>query len=82
MKYECICGEILWDGNIPNNIDLHVYTDKEMDKIISMGQIDTLDIPDPEHKIWRCSCCQRIYVFEKNGTKIIQRYKLEYQIKA
>ncbi|MBS7532026.1 hypothetical protein IC619_016390 [Hazenella sp. IB182353] len=81
MKYECVCGELLWNGKIPNDIELHVYTDKEMDDIISMGQIDTLDIPDPKYEVWRCTSCRRIYVFEENGTRIIQRYRLEYELK-
>lgn len=33
-KLECKCGEQLWNGNTPNDIELVVYTDEEWSNII------------------------------------------------
>lgn len=62
--------------NSPNDIELHVYTDKEWDMIINMGDmIDPLSIPDPKNEFWRCPSCERLYVFD--GNAVIKRYVLE-----
>lgn len=37
-----------------NDIQLRVFTDREWDNIINIGQVDTLDLPDPKVDVWRC----------------------------
>lgn len=71
----CKCGKILSTIQVPNDIELIVYTDFEWDKIINMDIQAPLDIPEPEKEVWRCPKCDRIYVFE--GNKIVKRYILE-----
>lgn len=71
----CKCGETLSTVQVPNEIELFVYTDFEMDEINAMEINDPLDIPDPEREVWRCPHCERIYVFD--GNKVIRTYVLE-----
>lgn len=74
-RFQCKCGETLSNSLAPNDIQLHVYTDKEWDRIINMGQIDSVDIPDAKCDVWRCPSCERIYVFD--GDRVSKRYVLE-----
>jgi len=68
-RFQCKCGQILSNTLSPNDVELRVYTDKELDDIINMGLIDSVDIPFPERDVWRCSECERIYVFEDGVVK-------------
>lgn len=72
MRLQCICGETLSNSMAPNDIQLRVYTDKEWDDIINMGEIDSINIPDPKYDVWRCPKCERIYVFEDFIEKAIK----------
>lgn len=73
----CKCGEYLSTVEAPNDVQLHVYTDKEWDDIINMGDlIDPLSIPDPENEVWHCTNCGRIYVFNEDNT-VKRIYSLE-----
>ena len=76
----CKCGETLSNSMAPNEVELKVFTDKEWDHIINLGQIDTIDLPDPQHDVWICLKCERIYVFEKNSDRVSKIYKREYEI--
>lgn len=77
-RMTCKCGEILSNVLVPNNVQLRVYTDKEWDEIINMGNlIDPVTIPFPRYDVWRCSQCERIYVFDENI--VIKTYVLESQ---
>lgn len=77
MRMQCKCGEVLSNSTAPNDIQLRVYTDKEWDDIINMGEIDSLNIPHPEFDVWRCPKCERIYFFEDGNYKTTKIYKLE-----
>lgn len=74
-RLQCICGQVLSNSLAPNDIELRVYTDKELDEIINMGQIDSVDIPYPSREVWRCSKCERIFVFD--GDIVKKTYILE-----
>lgn len=76
-KCRCKCGNLMITSAIPNDVELHVYTDREWDDIINMGVTDTLDIPHPKKEVWRCSQCGRIYVFGQGYDPAIAVYKLE-----
>jgi len=77
-RMTCKCGEILSNVLVPNNVQLRVYTDKEWDEIINLGNlIDPVTIPFPRYDVWRCSQCERIYVFDENI--VIKTYVLESQ---
>lgn len=72
----CKCGQTLSNSLAPNDVQLKIYSDKEWDKIINMGDmIDPTDIPDPRYDAWKCPTCERIYIFD--GDRVIKRYVLE-----
>ena len=68
-RLQCKCGETLSNSLAPNDVELRVYTDREWDHIINMGQIDAVELPFPKREVWRCPECERIYVFEGNTVK-------------
>ncbi len=74
---KCKCGEILSNSEVPNKIQLIVYTDIEWDKILSEECIETISIPRPQYDVWRCPVCQRVYVFEPGKLEAIKIYALE-----
>lgn len=76
MRFQCKCGEILSNSLSPNNIQLRVYSDEEWDKLINLGQIDSVDIPFPKYDVWRCPVCERVYVFDEKSN-LIKTYFLE-----
>lgn len=71
----CKCGCVMSTTQAPNDIQLRVYTDREWDKIMDCETIIPWELPRPEHDVWKCPECQRVYVFE--DTKTIMRYVLE-----
>ena len=74
-RFQCKCGQVLSNSFSPNDIELRVYTDKELDDIINMGQIDSVDVPYPKREVWRCPKCERIFVFD--GDTVKKTYILE-----
>lgn len=75
-KFQCKCGAILSNSRAPNDVELIVYTDKEWDDIINSGDfIDPVIITSPRYDVWRCTECERIYVFE--GNVVIKTYAVE-----
>lgn len=77
-KMNCKCGHVLSTTQVPNDIVLRVYTDREWDEILDCGDtIEPWKIPLPEHEVWKCPNCNRIYVFEKGNNTPIMRYILE-----
>ena len=77
MRMNCKCGETLSNSAIPNDIELWVYTDKELDSILEVDIIEAWKFPLPDHNAWRCPKCERVYVFEPNNHTAIKVYKLE-----
>lgn len=74
-KMICKCGYLLSTTQVPNDIELRVYTDKEWDDILDCETIIPWLLPDPQHDVWMCPECKRVYVFEWND--VIMRYVLE-----
>ena len=79
-RFLCKCGAILSNSMAPNDVELKVFTDEEWDNIINLGQIDSVDLPDPTRDVWRCSVCERIYVFDKDSDRVRSIYKPEENI--
>ncbi|AVK85174.1 hypothetical protein C3943_17385 [Lysinibacillus sp. B2A1] len=68
-RMKCKCGKILSTVQAPNDVQLRVYTDKEWEDIINMGDtIDVFAIPYPEKEVWRFNHCDRIFVFNEDNT--------------
>lgn len=48
---------------------MHVYTDREWNDIKQRDYIDPLlKTPVPKNEVWRCTNCDRIYVFNEDNT--------------
>jgi hypothetical protein len=78
MAYKvCTCGNHLSTVSAPNDVQWRVYSDREWDSIIAMGQIDTFDIPTPTYDVWRCPKCDRIFVFQNGVNNLLKTYILE-----
>lgn len=76
----CKCGHQLSTSEVPNEVELRVYTDREwVEKIESQDTVNIWEIPFPEHPVWRCPNCERIHVFGTgdNRDKAIRVYVLE-----
>lgn len=76
-RMTCRCGKVLSNSQVPNDIELVVYTDKEWDKICDCDSIEPWMIPLPRYNVWRCPDCKRIYVYEGSNPKALMVYKLE-----
>lgn len=74
-RFPCRCGKTPSNSSAPNDIELKAFTDVEWDDIINLGMIDSIDLPNPSHDVWRCPACGRIYVFE--DISVIAVYALE-----
>lgn len=74
MRFQCKCGKTLTNTQAPNDVELIVFTDREWDHIINIGQIDSGELPNPKYFVWRCPDCERVYVFD--GNRLIKYYVL------
>ena len=63
----CKCGFRMSNSAAPNEVQYRVYSDIEWDQIMRSDTIETRKIPAPKWDVWKCSECQRVYVFDKNG---------------
>ncbi|RCW48611.1 hypothetical protein DFP97_106315 [Paenibacillus prosopidis] len=70
-RYQCVCGTILSNGVFPNDIELYLLTDRQVDEIDEVSEIY-----DVSQSIWQCPDCKRLTFFNKEGT-VSRVYKLE-----
>ncbi|MCL2141267.1 MAG: hypothetical protein FWH46_00065 [Methanimicrococcus sp.] len=76
-KFLCRCGNTLSNSDVPNDIELIVYTGRQWESEINIGVINSLDIPLPRYNVWRCPICKRVYLFEQNTGIMIKAYAIE-----
>ena len=76
-RFNCVCGHVMNNQLAPNDVELHVYSDIEWDRIINMNIIDPLELPSPSVEVWKCPKCQRVYIFKNNY--LIKRYVIEWE---
>ena len=76
-RMTCRCGKLLSNSQVPNDIELVVYTDREWDKICDCDSLEPWMIPLPKYNIWRCPDCKRIYAYEGSNPKPVMVYRLE-----
>lgn len=70
----CKCGETMWNGLTPNDINVWCYTDRRLDEILAEDSISTLELANLwNYEVWVCPCCKRLYVFENS-----ERNKVKY----
>ncbi|MFD0589198.1 DUF6843 domain-containing protein [Paenibacillus sp. GCM10027627] len=56
--FGCICGERLWNGLAPNDIEISVYKGETLPQ--EQGYIFN------HYDIWKCPTCSRVYSFKNN----------------
>ncbi|MBR1599068.1 MAG: hypothetical protein IJ661_09185 [Lachnospiraceae bacterium] len=79
-RIQCKCGELLWNGQTPNESLLWVFSDRKMCNIYEQDSIDTLSLYNLiDYDIWKCPKCNRLYVFEHdNPSNTVKKiYKIE-----
>ncbi len=76
----CKCGNPLSNGNVPNDIELHVYTDREWEDKINIGIINSVEIPRPKNAVWKCPKCERLNFWDENFERVIKIYSIESKI--
>ena len=66
----CECGELMWNGLTPNDLQFWVYSDRKMDKIRENDIIDVIELSSMEdYEVWLCPKCKRLYIFVEGNTK-------------
>lgn len=76
-RFKCDCGKVLANSMCPNDLRLIVFKDREWEEIQEKVR-DGFDIYDaePQFDVWRCTECERIYVFK--GNEMVLSYAIEY----
>lgn len=82
MHLLCKCGCDMWNGQVPNDIEFTVYSDRRLDKICEKDAVSTIELGLlNDYSVWRCPECKRLYVFKNvggaDGNKVACVYKLE-----
>ncbi|MCM3748356.1 hypothetical protein M3223_13450 [Paenibacillus pasadenensis] len=78
MKFKCKCGEVLSNTQVPNDIELIVYTDREFEAVLGVDCIE--NIPDPKYEVWKCPICERVMIFD--GIKLVKTYIVEAAVES
>ncbi len=76
-RMTCKCGAELTNQQVPNDIELVVYTDREWEKICDCDSLEPWRIPLPRYDVWRCPECKRILVYEGANPYPVMSYVLE-----
>ncbi len=77
-QFWCKCGNRMWNGQTPNDIQFWVYSDRKMDKIRENDVVDVLELSDMEdYEVWLCPVCKRLSVFEHSSNTVKYTYQLE-----
>lgn len=80
MHLLCKCGCDMWNGQIPNDIEYTVFSDRRMCEILEEDTVDTTDLAlKNDYNVWLCPKCGRLYVFKESENKVLRVYKPEDQ---
>lgn len=79
-RIRCRCGAELNNQEVPNEIQLRMYTDNEWDKIFDCESINPWMIPLPQYDVWKCPKCQRLYFYEEGNDNPVKVYCLEDEV--
>lgn len=69
-RFQCKCGNVLSNSLVPNEMEYHVFSDVEWDRIMAKDQVNTWELPEPRYPVWKCNSCNRFHVFNKQGERI------------
>jgi hypothetical protein len=73
----CNCGEDLWNGRFPNDIEIRVFKKESWDRLLKNNT--ELVYMNEEYDIWKCPKCNRVYSFKNN--EVDKMFKIEDNIK-
>ena len=72
-RIECKCGQIIWNGETPNDIEFWAYSDRTMDSILMSDSVSSQDFSvNADYNVWLCPLCRRLYIF--NGKDSVPLY--------
>lgn len=74
-SFHCKCGNLLSNSQIPDDVTIWAYSDREWDEITN-DITDIKDLPNPRNSVWCCPNCEAIYVFDEHN-KLRKRYILD-----
>ncbi|MBO6230524.1 MAG: hypothetical protein J6O50_08135 [Ruminiclostridium sp.] len=64
-RIECKCGQIIWNGETPNDIEFWAYSDRTMDSILMSDSVSSPDFSaNADYNVWLCPLCRRLYIFK------------------
>jgi uncharacterized protein with PIN domain len=75
-KILCKCGQILSNSTVPNEVVIHMFTDKEINEILVQDSVPAIELYRRSNEVWHCSNCDRLYFFDKND-KLEKIYRIE-----
>lgn len=77
-RMTCICGNHLSNSTHPE-IQYWVNSFDEWNEAMEKSEagVKLLDIGLPRISIWKCSKCERLYVFESHRDEPLRVYKIE-----
>ena len=81
----CRCGNSMWNGRVPNDIEFAVFSDVRSCEIVenppkfSTDPFElTCDLNDlfamADYEVWRCPECGRLYVFDNQDDSHRAKY--------
>ncbi len=68
----------MWNGETPNDIEFSVFSDKTMDRVLSVDSIPTIELAgNADYNVWRCPFCKRLYIFNGKDSEPLYVFKPE-----
>jgi len=77
-QLKCICGFMISDSEIPNDIEYRVFSTEDWLENELLIEENEKITPPPIH-VWKCPSCKRLHVFNTKENKRIAVYKLEIE---
>ena len=79
---KCTCGNGMWNGEQPNDIEIYMLSDREWDEITERDEhIMLMELPHIiKFEYWRCPECGRISVVNPKNGKKVRVYAIEREI--
>lgn len=62
MKFQCVCGNVIYDQTFPNPIGYRLIDDRAFDEITSAPTIDAKQLWRRSTRVLQCDVCRRLYV--------------------
>lgn len=76
-RITCKCGEVLSNSANPE-IEYKVFNDDEWLELMDSEIHNPLvDIKEPKITFWKCTNCERLFIFEGNNDAPLSVYKAE-----